>query len=102
MILVESLGIVPRLDKTISDSESSSLVGAEIVEVETSSSKGVLDVVDDLPLDRGLVALHVSGHQLPHFFFGAFLVGFTIVELGSVKIRIRGLQFELRACLLLL
>ena len=62
MILVESLGIVPRLDKTISDSESSSLVGAEIVEVETSSSKGVLDVVDDLPLDGGLVALHVSGH----------------------------------------
>ena len=45
------IGVVPRLDQTISDGVCSGLVGTLVIEIEASSSQSVLDVVDDRALN---------------------------------------------------
>mmetsp|Transcript_101606 Transcript_101606/g.140414 ORF Transcript_101606/g.140414 Transcript_101606/m.140414 type:complete len:202 (+) Transcript_101606:1511-2116(+) len=63
---VEFVSIIPRLDQAISDGVGSGLVSTELIEVETSTCQGVLNVVDDLTLDGLVVGAKIGAHELPH------------------------------------
>ena len=80
VVVVELLSIVPRLDEPISDSVSSGLVSTEVVKVKSSSSKGVLNMVNNLSLDGLLVVSEVRLHELPHLF--SALLGVVVFELS--------------------
>jgi hypothetical protein len=84
IILVILLGIVPRFDQSISNRESGCLVSSEVVEIESSSSEGVLHMVDNLSLDGLGVVAEVGLHQLPHL-LRSFL-GVVVFEFGLKKL----------------
>ena len=79
---MELLGIVPRLEESIPDGERAGLVSSEVVEVETSSGQGVLDVVDDRSLDRLDIISKISAHELPHLL--STLLVLIVLELRLV------------------
>lgn len=93
MVLV---GVVPGLDEAVAHGVGGSLVGAEVVKVESSAREGVLNMVNDRPLDRVRVRALVSAHQLPKLVFALFL----FAELGAVQLMIGSLivflELELR------
>ena len=80
LVFVELLGIVPGFNESISDCHRSSLIGTEIVEVESGSSEGVLNMIDDLSLNRLPVVSEIRFHQLPHLLIS--LLHVVIFELG--------------------
>mmetsp|Transcript_22734 Transcript_22734/g.21930 ORF Transcript_22734/g.21930 Transcript_22734/m.21930 type:complete len:83 (-) Transcript_22734:492-740(-) len=59
------IGIIPGFDEPVSDGQGSSLVSAEVVEIEPGEPKSVLYVVHDRPLDRPLIRSLVRTHQFP-------------------------------------
>lgn len=75
---MELLCIIPGLDQSISNGESTCLISSEVIEIESSSSKSVLDVVDNLSLNRLLIGAKVGLHELPHLF--GTLLGVVIFE----------------------
>lgn len=60
------LGIVPGLEESISHGQCSGLISSEIIEIESSSSKGVFNMVNDLSLNRLSVVTEIGLHELPH------------------------------------
>ena len=74
-----SLGIIPRLDKSVTSSKSSSFICALVVEVETSTSESVFNMVDNLLLDIFFTCRQVGAHELPHLFL-TFFLGMCFME----------------------
>mgnify|MGYP006907055077 FL=1 len=56
---MELLSIVPGFNESISDGQSCSLIGTEIVEVESGSSEGIFDVINNLSLNGLLVVTEI-------------------------------------------
>ena len=83
VVVVVLLGVVPRLDESISDGVSSSLISTEVVKVESGSSQGVLNMVDDLSLDGLFVVSKVRLHELPHLL--SSLLGVVVLEFRLKK-----------------
>ena len=93
---MELLGVIPGLDKAVTNREGGSLVGSHVVKVEAGASQSVLDVVDDAALDGALVGADVGVHELPHL----LLAGGLRAELGPVQrlavlLALRGLTLGL-------
>jgi len=86
LVLVELLSIVPGFNESISDGQSCSLIGTEIIEVESGSSKGIFNMIDDLSLNRLLVVTEIRFHQLPHLLVSFLHI--VILELGSIQNRV--------------
>ena len=60
------LSIIPRLEKSIPDGKGSSLISSIVVKIKSCSSQGILDMVDDLSLDRFDIVSKIGAHELPH------------------------------------
>ena len=73
------LRIIPRLEKSISDSVGRGLVSTKVIEIESSTRQSVLNVVHDLPLDGSPVVAKIRAHELPHLIRA--LLGGIILEL---------------------
>jgi len=83
---VELLSIVPGFNESISDGHRSSLIGTEIIEVESGSSEGIFDVIDNLSLNGLLVVTKIGFHQLPHLL--VTLLHIVILELRLYRTKI--------------
>jgi hypothetical protein len=77
------LSIIPGLNESISNGVGTGLICAEVVEIESSSSKGVFNMVNDLSLNRLSVVTKVGLHELPHLF--SSLLGVIVLEFRSIK-----------------
>lgn len=86
LVLVELLSIVPGFNESISDGQSASLIGTEIIEVESGSSEGIFDVINNLSLNGLLVVTEIRLHQLPHLLVS--LLHIVVLELGSIQNRV--------------
>ena len=65
------VSIIQLLDQAISHRVSCSLVGVEVLEVETSQAQCVLNVIHDLLLDRSAVSSEIGTHEVPEVLSGA-------------------------------
>jgi hypothetical protein len=83
LVLVELLSIVPGFNESISDGQSASLIGTEIIEVESGSSEGIFDVINNLSLNGLLVVTEIRLHQLPHLLVS--LLHIVVLELGLYR-----------------
>lgn len=96
--------VVETLQESVSQTQGDGRADVLLRELEPRLAKGVLDVLNDVLLDRFYVVTHVLTHNLPHFLVQFFFVqlqptcrtkgmlvvvlGFLYVELGSQNQRL--------------
>lgn len=78
------LGIVEAFEQSVSDTVSDGLVSVLLLEIKSSFSERVLDVVDYLLLNGLLVAFYVAAHEFPEFFTHLFVLRVVALKFGSV------------------